>query len=87
MEDEKTPKLGERVPEAVELAHQISRYGGSFVVLIHPNILDHKLESEKRFVEAVKSFAWFGSLSEFGQWWSARNDMAADVSRKEDATL
>jgi hypothetical protein len=84
VEDEELPKLGERVPEAVELAHQISRYGGSFVVLIHPNILDHKLEFEKRFVETVKSFAWFGSISQFGQWWSARNDMAVDVSREED---
>src|SRR5438067_6345648 len=43
--------LGERVPQAVELARQIDRYGGSFVVLIHPNILVHKLEFEKRFVE------------------------------------
>lgn len=82
VEDEELPKLGERVPEALELAHQISRYGGSFVVLIHPNILDHKLEFEKRFVDGVKSFAWFGSISQFGQWWSARNDVAADVSRE-----
>jgi hypothetical protein len=85
VEDEELPKLGERVPEALELARQISRYGGSFVVLIHPNILDHKLEFEKRFVEGVKSFAWFGSISKFGQWWSARNDVAADVSREEDS--
>ena len=87
VEDEELPKLGERVPEALELARQISRYGGSFVVLIHPNILDHKLEFEKRFVEGVKSFAWFGSVSQFGQWWSARNDVAADVSREADSSI
>ncbi|HKN88369.1 MAG TPA: hypothetical protein VJV04_16000, partial [Nitrospiraceae bacterium] len=80
VEDEELPKLGERLSQAVELAHQISRYGGSFVLLIHPNILDHKLEFEKRFVESVKSFAWFGSVSQFGQWWAARNDMAVDVA-------
>jgi hypothetical protein len=85
VEDEELPKLGERVPAALELARQISHYGGSFVVLIHPNILDHKLEFEKRFVEAVKSFAWFGSISQFGRWWSARNDVALDVSREEDS--
>jgi hypothetical protein len=87
VEDEELPKLGERVPEALELAHQISRYGGSFVVLIHPNVVDHKLEFEKRFVEGVKSFAWFGSVSQFGQWWSARNEVAADVSREGDTNL
>jgi len=80
VEDEESPKLGDRVPEAVELARQIGRYGGTFVVLIHPNILDHKLEFEKRFVESVKSFAWFGSVSQFGQWWAARNELAVDVS-------
>jgi hypothetical protein len=48
--------------------------------LIHPNIFDHKLEFEKRFVESVKSFAWFGSVSQFGQWWAARNELAVDVS-------
>ena len=85
VEDEELPKLGDRIPEALELARQISRYGGSFVVLIHPNILDHKLEFEKRFVEAVKSIAWFGSISQFGQWWSARNNVAADVSKEEDS--
>jgi hypothetical protein len=87
VEDEELPKLGERVPEALELAHQISRYGGAFVILIHPNILDHKLEFEKRFVEGVKSFAWFGSVSQFGQWWSARNEVAVDVSREGDGYL
>ncbi len=81
VEDEELPKLGDRVPEAIDLARQIGRYGGDVVVLIHPNVLDHKLEFEKRFVEAVKPFAWFGSLSQFGQWWAARNEVAVDVSK------
>ena len=87
VEDEELPKLGERVPQAVELAHQIGRYGGSFVLLIHPNVLDHKLEFETRFVESVKSFAWFGSVSQFGQWWAARNDIAVDVSTEGDTHI
>ena len=79
VEDEELPKMGERLPQALELAQRIRRYGGCFVVLIHPNVLDHKLEFEKRFVDAVKAFAWFGSLTEFGQWWSARNALTVDV--------
>jgi len=82
VEDEELPKLGDRVPQAVELAQRIGRYGGCFVVLIHPNILDHKLEFEKRFVEGVKPLAWFGSISQFGEWWAARNEVALDIAEE-----
>lgn len=84
IEDEELPKMGDRLPEALEVARQISRYGGSMVVLIHPNILDHKLAFEKGFVEGVRSYAWFGSVREFGRWWAARNQVKLDVA--QDAT-
>ena len=80
VEDELPPKMGDRLVQAVELAHKISSYGGLFVVLIHPNILGHKLDFQKRLVSAVKPFSWFGSLGEFGDWWSARNKVTIDVS-------
>ena len=79
VEDEEFPEMGKQLPQALELAQRIRRYGGCFVLLIHPNVLDHKLEFEKRFIEAVKDFAWFGSLTEFGQWWAARNALTVDV--------
>ncbi|MEK6801780.1 MAG: hypothetical protein AABZ34_03825 [Nitrospirota bacterium] len=81
IEDEELPKLGDRLPQALEVARQISRYGGSVVVLIHPNILDHKLAFEKGFVEGVRPYAWFGSVREFGRWWAARNQVGIDVTR------
>lgn len=82
IEDEELPKLGDRLPQALEVARCISRYGGSMVVLIHPNILGHKLAFEKGFVEAVRPYAWFGSIGEFGRWWSARNQVEVDVVRE-----
>ena len=81
IEDEALPKMGDRLPQALEVAKRISRYGGSVVVLIHPNILDHKLAFEKGFVEGVRPYAWFGSVGEFGRWWAARNSVAVDVAR------
>lgn len=81
IEDEELPKMGDRLPQALEVARQISRYGGSVVVLIHPNILDHKLVFEKGFVEGVRPYAWFGSVREFGRWWAARNQVEVDVTR------
>ncbi|MCS6289493.1 MAG: hypothetical protein H8K10_11000 [Nitrospira sp.] len=81
IEDEELPKMGDRLPQALEVARQISRYGGSLVVLIHPNILDHKLAFERGFVEGVRPYAWFGSVREFGHWWAARNLVETDVAR------
>ncbi len=73
VEDELPPRLGDRLPQALALAERLSRYGGLYVVLIHPNILGHKLDFQKRLVAALKNQAWFGSLREFGDWWSARD--------------
>ncbi len=80
IEDEELPEMGSRVGQALELAGKIARYGGSVVVLIHPNILGHKLEFEKKFVTALKPRAWFGSIRQFGAWWSARNQVGVDVT-------
>lgn len=85
IEDEELPKLGDRLPQALDVARRISRYGGAVVVLIHPNILDHKLAFEKGFVEGVRPYAWFGSLGQFGQWWVARNRVELDVERDPTA--
>ena len=73
--------MGDRLPQALEVARQVSRYGGLCVVLIHPNILDHKLAFEKGFVAGVRPYAWFGSVSQFGQWWGARNSVQVDVEK------
>lgn len=84
VEDELPPKMGERLDDAIHLAHKIRRYGGIFVVLIHPDILDHKLEFQKGFVKAMKPYAWFGSVRQFGDWWSARDRVDIDVVLKEN---
>jgi len=80
VEDEHLPRMGDRLPQAVELARKISRSGGIFVVLIHPDVLGHKFEFEKGFIAAVKDDAWFGSISDFGAWWAARDRVEVDVS-------
>lgn len=73
--------MGDRLPQALEVARQVSRYGGLCVVLTHPNILDHKLAFEKGFVEGVRPYAWFGSVSQLGQWWGARNSVQVGVEK------
>jgi hypothetical protein len=80
IEDEALPQLGTRVQQAVELAKRIARYGGLLVVLIHPNILGHKIEFEKQFVAAIREFSWFAGVGQFGDWWAARNQVEVDVA-------
>ena len=84
VEDELPPKMGDRLDDAVNLAHKIGRYGGIFVVLIHPDVLGHKLDFQVKFVKAMKPHAWFGSLRQFGDWWSARDRIAVDVEDSAD---
>ena len=68
-----------RMPQALAVADRVSRYGGLYVVLIHPNVLDHKLDFQKRLVAALKNRAWFGSLRDFGAWWTARDQITWQV--------
>ena len=79
IEDEIPPRMGSRLPQALEIAEKIQRYGGLYVVLTHPNILDHKLEFTRGLVEKMKPTAWFGTLASFGQWWAARDQVSVDV--------
>ena len=82
IEDESPPLMGSRLPQALEIAEKIQRYGGLFVVLTHPNILDHKLDFTRGLVEKMKPSAWFGTLASFGQWWAARDRVSVDVETR-----
>lgn len=80
LEDELAPRMDQRLAAAVTLAKKISRYGGSFVLLIHPNLTDYKLKFQQDFVSQIKPWAWFGTVGEYGRWWAARNQVKVDVS-------
>jgi peptidoglycan/xylan/chitin deacetylase (PgdA/CDA1 family) len=82
IEDEAMPPLGDRLPQALDLAGRLARYGGLLVVLIHTEVTDHKLDFERRFVEALRQRAWFGTLREFGEFWTARDRIKLDVKRQ-----
>lgn len=84
VEDEKLPLMGDRLPEALAIADKIKEYGGTFVLLNHPDILGHKFEFEQKFIRHVKPYAWFGTLGEYGDWWSARNEVALDTKMMDE---
>jgi peptidoglycan/xylan/chitin deacetylase (PgdA/CDA1 family) len=69
------------IEEAIELADQISRYGGLYMVLIHPNETGIKLEFLDALVSQLKARSWIGTMEEFGQWWSARDALKLTLTR------
>ncbi len=79
IEDEEAPPLGQRVAPALALAEDVIRDEGIFVVLVHPNIVGHKLQFERDLVQALRDRAWFGTVAEFGDWWSARDAVDVDL--------
>ncbi|CUW41617.1 conserved protein of unknown function (Glycoside hydrolase/deacetylase, beta/alpha-barrel 289-560) [Magnetospirillum sp. XM-1] len=82
VEDELDGPMLDRLPQALALAERLKRYGGLFVVLIHPDILGQKLDFEKKFVEAQGDGVWYGSVSQFGEWWAARDQLGVDAIEK-----
>jgi hypothetical protein len=80
LEDQSLPPLLDRLPEALDLAKKISHEGGIYVILIHPNVIADKFKFETEFVKALNnSSVWYGSINEFGDWWSARNRVEVDI--------
>jgi len=63
----------------ITLAEKLKVYGGTYVLLLHTNIVGKKLEFERQFIKAVKPYSWFGSLNMFGNWWTARDKIGLDV--------
>lgn len=82
LEDERVrPMDTALLPQAIQMADRLARYGGLCVVLIHPNVLDDKLRFQEAFVSAMRQRgAWFGTLGEFGAWWQARDGVQIDVT-------
>lgn len=81
VEDERAPLMGMRLPQSLDVARKIARDGGIFTVLIHPNILGHKLDFARGVLDRLKDAAWFGSVGDFGAWWAARDGVSLDVRR------
>jgi peptidoglycan/xylan/chitin deacetylase (PgdA/CDA1 family) len=84
IEDEEAPPLMERLGAAVALARRLEAYGGTFVVLLHPNVIEPKLDFEKQLVDSLRPVAWFGTVGGFGAFWSARARTAVDVTAEGD---
>lgn len=72
-------RLGDRLDEAILVANRISQHGGLVNILIHTDILDHKLEFERAFISEFRDRAWFSTVREFGSWWAVRDSTTVSI--------
>jgi len=84
IEDEVAPPLTQRLDAALAIARRLEAYGGTFVVLLHPNVVSPKLDFEKALVDSLRPAAWFGTVRDFGDFWAARARTAVDVTAEGD---
>jgi hypothetical protein len=80
-DDELPPyDVRQRIGSADLLANRISRYGGCYIGQVHPT--ENGWKAEESFFRKWKDRAWFGSIGDFGLWWTARNYVTMDVKRE-----
>ena len=81
-DDDQLPpfRAEQRIRTSMRLAEQLSRYGACYVGQVHPSGEGWKVE--KAFYDAWKDRAWFGTLRDFGLWWTARNLVTMDIQRE-----
>ncbi len=84
VEDELPPKMIDRLDDAKELARKIAKIGGLYVVLTHTDAADSRLDFQKGIVEEVRPYAWMGSIRQFGDWWTARDQVSVDVKSRDN---
>jgi len=87
VEDEFLPAMDLREEEAVTLAHQLATYGACFVILVHPNEIEHRYRFLEAVIPRLQPFAWFGTLAQFGSWWAARDQLSVDVKREKNTLV
>lgn len=82
IEDELQRPMTSRIDAAGTILDKLGKYGGTCVVLIHPDVFDDKMAFLKAFVADAKNRnAWFGTLGGLGKWWSARDKVTMDIKR------
>lgn len=84
IEDEAQPPLDRRLDAADAVITRIARRQGVATILIHPNVTAGKLDFETRLTDRWRDRAWMGTVEAFGDWWSARDVLEADVSPRDD---
>lgn len=82
--DEGTPDLNERLGQAVFITDQVAKYGGLVIISISPENAGGNFDFFSSYIDQYSEDAWFGTVTEFGDWWSAKNLLSINGIRKDE---
>ncbi len=72
--------LQDSLPQVLALTRRIARHGGIMNLLIHTEATGDKLVFQQQFVAAMADDAHFSSVSDFGDWWAARDALGMELN-------
>jgi hypothetical protein len=79
LEDELPPRLDERVDAMRTVVEANAANGAPTTLLIHPNVLDYKLEAQQRLVTTLPAGVVAMGLEPFAEFWRARDEVHIDA--------
>jgi|GEM_PF-161065 len=67
--------LPDSLDQVLEVTNKIARHGGLINLLIHTETTTEKNRFQNAYVEAIRESSHFSTMSEFGDWWKARESV------------
>jgi len=79
LEDELPPRIDERVDAMVAVIEANANNGAPTTLLIHPNVLDYKLEAQQKLLTSLPAGVTAMGLEPFAEFWRARDETHIDA--------
>ncbi len=79
LEDELPPRLDERVDAMRAVVEANAQNGAPTTLLIHPNVLDYKLEAQQHLLKTLPNGVIAMGLEPYAAFWRARDEVHIDA--------
>lgn len=79
LEDELPPRLDERVDAMRAVVEANAANGAPTTLLIHPNVLDYKLEAQQKLMMTLPAGVVAMGLEPYAEFWRARDEIHIDA--------
>jgi len=84
IEDEQG-NFANRLDQAIAVTEAVSQYQGLVNLLIHTETTGEKLEFVQEYIDRFSDTAWFGTVSDFGDWWQVRDNTSYRIDTLSDS--
>jgi hypothetical protein len=85
IEDQLAPRLDQRVSDALTIISANANNGAPTTILIHPDVLDYKINAEEEMLSGLPDGVRAMSIDEFETFWRARDGVTVTDIEYDDA--